>query len=248
MALNGFGLGSSFPMRYEAPESTSVAYLPDAETWQTDWEKRRAAEAARARSATAPMAQGFDNSGYLAANPDVANPNSWQFGMPTAPVGAYHYGAHGAGEGRTGSNFDAAKYLQLNPDVAAAVARGEFASAADHFGRHGWTEGRAVNMTAGSPGYKPNYAALNAEQDRMMPLFESQIAQQQAYNNMIGNGQQNAVIGPGYTDPNFGQVDGQIGDGKPPAVPGVDPSWSSGVYNPQGTYDPQRKSGWGWGL
>ena len=43
--------------------------------------------------------------------------------------------------------FDEAKYLQQNPDVAAAVARGVFPSGLAHYNKHGIKERRAMPMT-----------------------------------------------------------------------------------------------------
>ncbi len=45
------------------------------------------------------------------------------------------------------SDFSEADYLALNPDVASAVARGEFASGWHHFERYGRTEGREARLT-----------------------------------------------------------------------------------------------------
>jgi SAM-dependent methyltransferase len=42
--------------------------------------------------------------------------------------------------------FDDTFYLQTNPDVAAAVRRGDFASGYEHFARHGEREGRSANI------------------------------------------------------------------------------------------------------
>jgi len=43
--------------------------------------------------------------------------------------------------------FDEAKYLQRNPDVAQAIARGQFSSGLEHYNRYGVKEGRAMPMT-----------------------------------------------------------------------------------------------------
>lgn len=43
--------------------------------------------------------------------------------------------------------FDEAKYLQGNPDVAQAIARGQFSSGLEHYNRYGVKEGRALPMT-----------------------------------------------------------------------------------------------------
>jgi hypothetical protein len=46
------------------------------------------------------------------------------------------------------SDFSEADYLALNPDVAYAVARGEFESGRQHFEQHGKAEGRALCATS----------------------------------------------------------------------------------------------------
>lgn len=43
--------------------------------------------------------------------------------------------------------FDEAKYLQQNPDVAAAVARGKLSSGLEHYNKYGIKERRAMPMT-----------------------------------------------------------------------------------------------------
>lgn len=55
---------------------------------------------------------------------------------------------------------------------------------------------------------------------------ENNIARQQAYNNMLGNGQMNGMIGANYSDPNFGQVTGQVSQppSNPFAQPGANPA------------------------
>lgn len=256
MAFGGFGLGGlglNYPMRDKVPESAALSLLPNQDDWLADWEKRRAAEAAKARPAVNPAPQLFDNSGYLKANPDVADPANWGGSFPGNPVGAYHYGVHGAGENRSGTNFDEAKYLQMNPDVAAAVARGEFSSGLEHFGRHGWNEGRYVNMTPGSPGYTPNFGALNAEKNKMMPLFENQTRQQQAYDWMEGAHQQNAIMSPEYANAGFNTITGMSNPyAGPGQIDGVSMDWAQGVYDPTtqrgtGTYNPtnySKNTGW----
>ncbi|MBI1620363.1 hypothetical protein [Aquamicrobium zhengzhouense] len=256
MVFGGFGLGRlgfTHPMRTEAPESETVSLLPDQQQWMSDWEKRRAAEAARARPAAAPRAQTFDNAGYLAANPDVADPSSWGGAFPANPVGAYHYGAHGAGEGRQGTNFDEAKYLQLNPDVAAAVSGGQFSSGLDHFAKHGFGENRAVNVTPGSAGYTPNFSALNAEWDKMTPMFENQTRQQQAYDWMQGGNQENGLMSEDYANAGFNTITGMSNPyAGPGQIEGVDMDWAQGVYDPQtqrgtGTYTPtHQRTNFGW--
>jgi len=84
---------------------------------------------------------GFDESAYLASNPDVAA--AVQGGVFASAHD--HYQRVGYAEGRAGAPdpaVDQAYYLEVNADVAAAVQAGQFASALDHFIRIGRAEGR----------------------------------------------------------------------------------------------------------
>jgi hypothetical protein len=102
--------------------------------------------------AQAPVTeQNFNAQAYLAANPDVA-----QFlqANPGSATPWEHYNQHGRDEGRslglpTSASAQAAPpgwneqaYLQANPDVAAAVARGE-TTPLGHFLASGQAEGRS---------------------------------------------------------------------------------------------------------
>lgn len=51
--------------------------------------------------------------------------------------------------------YDEQAYLASNPDVAAAVARGDFASGSDHYNAFGQYEGRAAE--GGTTGAQQNY-------------------------------------------------------------------------------------------
>ena len=50
----------------------------------------------------------------------------------------------------TKGTLDEDKYLEQNPDVAAAIARGDFKSAQDHYDRFGKLEGREAPLTGGT--------------------------------------------------------------------------------------------------
>jgi hypothetical protein len=319
---------NGFPQRIDPPTNRIVtdpfAGMGGSTGWESDWQNRFNAEESRrgqGASAGTPgtpgfnLPKGFDESAYLAANPDVAAATRPQTFNPNAPAtsfdsnfylqsnpdvaeavargdfasaadhfaryginenravaapqfasGAQHFGMHGFGENRSGTNFDESTYLNLNPDVAAAVGRGEFASGAEHFGRHGFGEPRDVMQqytpgtpgTPGNPGYRPDFSALEAEKNMLKPLSENQIRQQQAYNKMIGFGQENAVMGRDYTNAGFGQISGQtnpygaeMGMGQAMldgAVDGVSNDFMSGVYDPRtqqasGVYRPPGSTG-----
>jgi len=49
-----------------------------------------------------------------------------------------------AGKAMTAANFDETAYLKANPDVAAAIAKGEFANAYEHYSKFGQAEGRTA--------------------------------------------------------------------------------------------------------
>ncbi|MBB4284820.1 DUF4347 domain-containing protein [Roseospira goensis] len=61
-----------------------------------------------------------------------------------------------------GLAFDPAFYLEHNPDVAAAVAAGALASAADHFAAWGLAEGRAPNALWDEAAYRDAYPDVAA--------------------------------------------------------------------------------------
>jgi hypothetical protein len=92
---------------------------------------------------------GFDERDYLRCNPDVwAAVRRGEFAS-----GFQHYQTNGRREGRRlhcgerrygGGEFDEREYLQCNPDVWAAVRRGEFASGFQHYQTFGRNEGRQL--------------------------------------------------------------------------------------------------------
>ena len=93
-------------------------------------------------------AENFDETHYLAANPDVAAA-IWDGAISSA---WRHFVNNGRAEGRiqaipdderaTAENFDATAYVRRNPDVAFAIAQGRFASAREHFAMVGMRERR----------------------------------------------------------------------------------------------------------
>lgn len=95
-----------------------------------------------------PVPSSFDEDGYLAANPDVAE--AVRSGRLSS--GWAHYKKFGQIEGRrqktpefeiaTPENFDETLYLAANPDVAAALAGGAFPTARAHFDALGQVERR----------------------------------------------------------------------------------------------------------
>lgn len=104
----------------------------------------------------------FNETTYLALHPDVAAAVT----RGAVGSGVAHYLRFGEKEGRRVSAacipevarpappercaFHESEYLQLNPDVARAVAMGQFGSGKAHFDRFGLSEGRATAF--GCPG------------------------------------------------------------------------------------------------
>ena len=97
----------------------------------------------------------------------------------------------------------------------------------------------------------PEWNRLKNEMDAAMQFRQqNQTAQQQAYNGMLDQGQKNGVMGPGYSNPGFGRVDGQAQN--PYSVdPGSNNmNWAAGYdAAPTGVYDPlQQTQETFWGL
>ena len=92
----------------------------------------------------------FDQTYYLAHNPDVAA--AVAAGTMTALQHFLNYGQY---EGRAPSTvYNEAYYLAHNPDVAAAVDNHTFADGFQHFVNYGYMEGRGATPT---PGYGAAY-------------------------------------------------------------------------------------------
>lgn len=84
----------------------------------------------------------FSKNWYLYKYPDVANS-----GYKDDPY--VHYVEYGKKEGRLPvppipKEYKEADYLELNPDVAAAVAKGTFVSGIDHYMQYGFKDGRKI--------------------------------------------------------------------------------------------------------
>lgn len=86
----------------------------------------------------------FNEPGYLAANPDVAD----ALKDGTIDSARLHYVGFGFFEGRTGATpeVDERWYLKAYPDVGSAVKSGQIASATEHFTVVGASEGRSPNI------------------------------------------------------------------------------------------------------
>ncbi len=87
----------------------------------------------------------FNEAGYLAENPDVANARR----SNKVASGKEHYLSAGFFEGRRGAlpTVDEAWYCKTNPDIAAAIRSGRLRSAKEHFDMIGAEEFRPPNPT-----------------------------------------------------------------------------------------------------
>ncbi|MGG5819315.1 hypothetical protein [Falsiroseomonas sp. HW251] len=86
----------------------------------------------------------FNEEGYLAANPDVAEAVK----AGTVDSARLHYVGFGFFEGRRGATpeVDERWYLKTYPDVGSAVRAGQIGSAAEHFTVVGASEGRSPSI------------------------------------------------------------------------------------------------------
>jgi SAM-dependent methyltransferase len=125
-----------------------------------------------------PTDQTFDESCYLAANPDVAD--TVKSGRLAS--GWAHFKKFGRIEGRrqkvsedelaNPDNFDEARYLAANPDVAAAVKLGKLPSARAHFETFGRLEKRRQRRESPLPAMRARKLAALAPllADPLTPL------------------------------------------------------------------------------
>jgi SAM-dependent methyltransferase len=116
-----------------------------------------------------PTRETFVESCYLDANPDVAA----AVRARRVASGFAHFLKHGMTEGRRQTTpmdeavdpatFDENRYLAANPDVARAVAAGEFSCGRDHFARLGQREGRRQLRRVQIPDLRARKLALLRE-------------------------------------------------------------------------------------
>lgn len=243
MAFGLGGLGGramSFPTRPNyAPDSQVVDFIPNQEAWTADWQARYDAEKAKARAPST-----ITNTG-VAGN------------LRPAPVNPVPYGDGSAffSDLRSVTPPSSGRPNIMPPGSAPAPVGPSAFDPQRYF-----SDLTSLQPPGGSrptvyndyidPGYTPDFTALNAEKASMMPVFENQNRQQQGYDSMRGWGQENAVMGPDYTNPNFGQISGDPinGQGASP-LSGVGQGAMNGVYNPEGSYAGVfgnfRRSNWG---
>jgi hypothetical protein len=225
------GMGTSFPARHAAPNSQTVDYMPVATDWLSDWQARYDAEEARrgqGASAGGPSKEDYIRSVLGSTTPSNV---TWQ---PEKDIPAF-----------TNHLMTGGQLYYGDAKIGEEVARYSLGDSL-------YNQLRNYTPAPASPGYQPDFTALNAEKQKMQPLFEAQTANTQAYQNMTGNGMIGGVLGPGYEAPNFGQVNGEFGQSTAGAQTGLDMNWTDGAYKPggsgSGVYAPNPYNTIRWGL
>ncbi|MCT7958907.1 hypothetical protein [Laspinema palackyanum] len=120
---------------------------------------------------TISLSEIFDESYYLAQNPDVVEAIN-QGGFSSA---FQHYQLLGAAEERAPSYlFDPQYYAQQNPDVVAAVEGGEFSSLVQHFIEVGASESRSSTFLFSDSFYQTRYpdVVTAVEQNQFSSTFD----------------------------------------------------------------------------
>lgn len=109
----------------------------------------------------------FDASWYLAHNLDVAQAGADAYG---------HWLSNGLSEGRSAYQYTESLYLESHADVAAAVARGDFASGWEHYVAFGSAEGRfpfgAYYAQGASTDDSLSFSGLSSRHSAQMRGFE----------------------------------------------------------------------------
>jgi hypothetical protein len=201
-AYGGLGGLGGYPMRHSAPSSSVVSAAP--EMSHAEWLadwERRYSDVANSASPDRWVEGGW-------VTPDT---------MPGGPQAYFTRFGH-----KTVGDEDAADGVRLRHGATQYGARpgGNFGWMTEGLMPSGWVAGNT-----------PNFDALNAERDRLLPMYESMTRNQQSYDSMMGGHQTNATIGENYADANFGSVSGQVNQALP-TVDGVGMSWANGVYDP----------------
>lgn len=216
--LGGLG-GSSYPQRFGSPNSEQIKTPDEYQKEQQAWIDQMMGKASRVADRDLYReAGGSAYSNFLGDygnGKGVSEVNAKYLGL--APIDNrdawVNAGSSMKVANPTGGNFNLSNWIE--PEFAAAQQR------------------QAADMAAIQKQIDERTATFNTD---MAQRGENQTRQQQSYDSMNGWGQLNGVMGPNYTDPNFGQISGQAGGPlTAPTMPnGVDPSWTSGVFDPSG--------------
>lgn len=241
------GFGMSYPTRVGAPNSQAIDYVRPREEWEPDFDARWKAEAARA------------------SGPSM----SWvtpQQSQPDAPTGAVNWRDSTGVSNSWGDGIEPNSYIQQNRHLYSAdapipvIGQTMTVGANPNYNPSApyptWGPTFETNGYQGvlppyeapkpyqvfNPGYTPDFSALEREKEKMMGLYDAQARQQQAYDVMSGGHQINGIMGPNYSDPNFGRITGA----EPKTNAPEDMAWADGLYNPTGTYStaPGKSTAW----
>ena len=93
------------------------------------------------------------------------------------------------------SNVNEQEYLAENPDVAAAVARGEFKSGAEHYARFGATEGRTPNARVTTSGTINPESYLEANPDVAAAVARGEFVNAKQHYELYGRAEGRAPQG-----------------------------------------------------
>ena len=226
MIGNSYGKSTTFPVRRDMPNSQQVMSDPE---FTADWQ---------ARLAQIPQFIGVPGAsdGAQSITTDWGSNQNVPFKAPGGP------GVQGM---TAGQNYGA------GAPGGAGIQSITMGSDQGFIPRAVGGEG-VLSVTQTAPGepvreINPEWQRMQNEMlAAMQQRQESQVAQQQAYNGMLGQGQKNGVMGENYTTPGFGRVDGQAQN--PYMInPGGDNdmSWARGYDNQQqltGVYDPLKQT------
>jgi hypothetical protein len=233
--LGGLG-GATYPTRVGTPQSSVVAWAPDAISWRDDWQKRYDEEANKAQPEI--WKQGLVElipGQYATTN--TATPTDNRMGWDATvsnnvyPIGTSPAYAINNDQGGVADSLNqyvdqqmqsmAAKYPSMMADPAVAqqtrdslLAKASSAyipQSVDGSQPHNDASHQVMGMVKVQDAYTPDFTRLNDEKTQMLPAMQNQDRLQQAYNSMMGWNQLNGVMSPNYTNPNFGQINGDFG-------------------------------------
>jgi hypothetical protein len=239
------GFGASFPTRGGAPNSQTVDYLGPQEEWQADFNSRWQAEARKAAAAVMRSPAGRPDAPTGDPNWTDSTGISTGWGVGVDPIqeimanrDKYNASAIVPTYGWTMTSGADPNYHPTAPTPTWGLTT----EINGYQGQSGpGTPPRIVN-DVWDPGYTPDFSALEQERKQMLARYDAQGRNQQAYDWMLGGGQINGIIGPEYTNPNFGQIGAQT-----PEVPeGTDMAWAADVYRPGDTFTAPRPTSKGW--
>lgn len=215
-ALGRGGFGASYPSRGGVtPNSQQVGYVPDQQTWEADWQRRwdetlrgpASADPGPGPRPDAPTSTGISSSWGAGGSPmDWAQANRHLYSQD-APIPTM------------GWSFQTGVNPNYHPDAPTAVWGPQFE-------RNGYQEAPSATP------YVPDFTALNAEREAMMPQFENRDHQQQAYDWMRGGNAMNGILSEAYAQPGFNHISSAGGA-----------EGNSGINSGTGLYDPLTGSG-----